>query len=73
MIAVVGGLELEEHQVAGSDGCGEEEDLHRRVIQGDEVGEEVQVAREEDQREQRLGATWIENIIIARREGEGRS
>ncbi len=70
---IVGGFELQVHKIDRPDGGDEEEDLHGRSVDGDEVGEEVQVAREEDQREQRLGATWIENIIIARREGQPRT
>ena len=58
MIVIVGGLEFEEHQVDCSDrGC-EEENFHCRVVDGNKVGEKVQIARYENQRKQDLGATW---------------
>ena len=58
MIVIVCGLELHVHEIAGPDRGREKEDLHRRVVQRDEAGEQVQVTRQEDQREQELGATW---------------
>ena len=57
MVVVVGGLELDVHQVDGADGRGQEEDLHHGVVHGDEVGEQVQVAGQEHHGEQQLGAT----------------
>jgi hypothetical protein len=47
MVGVIGGLELEVHEVAGADGGGKEEHLHGRVVGRDEVGEQVQVTRDE--------------------------
>ena len=32
VVLVVGGLELDEHEVARADGRGQEEDLHRGVV-----------------------------------------
>ena len=56
VVVVVGGFELHVHEIDCPDGGGEEEHFHGRVVQGDEVGEQVQVAGQEDQREQNLGA-----------------
>ena len=36
---VVGGLELDVHEIDRAQGRDEEEDLHGRVVGGDEVGE----------------------------------
>ena len=55
MIPIVGGLKLGEHEIAGSDGRGEEEDLHGRVVNRDEARDEVQVTSQEHEREQNLG------------------
>ncbi len=41
MVAVVGGLELDVHQVDGGRRRADEEDLHNGVVYGDEVREEV--------------------------------
>ena len=60
MVVVVGGLELHVHEIDSSDRWGEEEDFHGCVVQRDEVGEEVQVARQEHEGEQHLGAAWNE-------------
>ncbi len=57
MIVIVSGLELHVHEIASPDGGREKEDLHRRVVQRDEAGEQVQVARQEDQRKEELGST----------------
>lgn len=57
MIVIVSGLELHVHEIASPDGGREKEDLHRRVVQRDEAGEQVQVARQEHQREEELGST----------------
>jgi len=54
MIAVVGCLEFEQHEINGSVGGGDEEDLHDGVVDRNEVGQQVQVARREDQRKQDL-------------------
>jgi len=54
MVGVIGGLELEVHEVAGADGRGKEEHLHGRVVGRDEVGEQVQVTGDEHQGEQDL-------------------
>ena len=51
MIVIVCGLELHVHEIAGPDRGREKEDLHRRIVQRDEAGEQVQVTRQEDQRE----------------------
>ena len=55
MVGVVGGLELQVHEVACAGGRGEEEDLHGCVVQGDEVREEIHVPGDEHQRKQDLG------------------
>jgi len=57
VIVIVGGLELHKHQVNGASGRDEKEDFHGRVISGDEVGEQVQVAGDEDDSEEGLGPT----------------
>ena len=54
MVAVVSRLELEVHQVNSAERGGEKEDLHGRVVQRDEVGEQVQVTRGENACEQNL-------------------
>ena len=54
MVVVIGCLELHVHEVAGADGGAEEEELHDRVVHADEVGHQVQVARDEHHREQEL-------------------
>ena len=43
VIAVVGCLELDVHQVDGGGRRGDEEDLHTGIVQRDEVGEQVKV------------------------------
>jgi len=48
VVAVVGGLELDIHQVDGGGGRAHEEDLHTRVVQGDKVGEKIQVPGDKD-------------------------
>ena len=58
MVVVVGGFELHVHEIDCSDGGCEEEDFHGRVVQRDEVGEQVQVARQEHQGKKHLGAAW---------------
>jgi len=47
VVPVVGSLKLDEHEIAGSDGRGEEEDLHGRVVDRDEARHEVQVSSQE--------------------------
>ena len=54
MIAVVGGLKLEQHEIDGAEGGGEEEDLHDGVVNRDEVGQQIQITRREDKRKQDL-------------------
>ena len=54
MIAVIGGLKLEQHEINGSIGGSDEEDFHASVVDGDEVGDQVQIACREDEREQNL-------------------
>ncbi len=54
MIAVVGGLKLEQHEIDGAEGGGKEEDLHDGVVNRDEVGQQIQVPRRKNQREQNL-------------------
>ena len=56
MLTIVRGLELDVHQVDGAARRGEIEDLHDRVVRRDEVSEQVQVACEEDEREEDLTA-----------------
>ena len=46
MIVIIGGLELEVHEVAGADGGCKKEDLHGCVVHRDEAGEQVQVTGE---------------------------
>ena len=47
MISVIRSLELHVHQVDSAKGRTKEENLHRSVIQRNEVGEQVQVTRRE--------------------------
>ena len=54
MIVIIGGLELEEHEIAGPDGWGKKEDLHGRVVHRDKAGEEVQVPGQEHKGKQQL-------------------
>ena len=49
MVAVVRGLELDVHEIDGAERRGDVEDLHQRVVQRDEVREEVQVASHKHQ------------------------
>jgi len=49
MVAVISGTELHEHQVDGGVGRGNEDHLHARVVEGDEIGEEIKVPGGEDQ------------------------
>lgn len=49
VVAVVRGLELDVHEINGAERRGDVEDLHQRVVQRDEVREEVQVARHKHQ------------------------
>ena len=48
MVAVVGRLELDVHQVDGGAGRADEEKLHGGVVERDEGGEEVKISRAED-------------------------
>ena len=54
VVAVVGGLELDVHQIDGGGSRANEEELHGGVVEGDEGGEEVKVARTEDGQEEDL-------------------
>ena len=54
VIAVIGCLELEIHEVHGGGSAGDEEDLHGGVVQTDKVGHKVQVPRHEHHQEQDL-------------------
>ncbi len=54
VVPVVGGLELDIHQVDGGGGRADEEDLHSGVVDGDEVGKKVQIARHEHHQEEDL-------------------
>ena len=78
VVAVVGGLELHVHQIDGSGSRADEEELHGGVVEGDEGGEEVEVARTEDGQEEDLrlarnaGAAaglpdLVESIVIVMR------
>ena len=64
MVGVVGGLELDVHKVAGSDGSAEEEDLHGGVVHRDEVGEQVQVPGDEHHGEQDLGPSCSKKVLV---------
>jgi len=57
MIAVVGGLEFEQHEIHGPVRGGDEEDLHDGVVDRDEVRQQIQVTRREHEREQDLRLT----------------
>ena len=54
VVLVVGGSELCQNEIAGSDGGDDEEDLHDGVVEGDVGGQQIQVAGHEDHREQQL-------------------
>jgi len=54
VVAVVGGLELDIHEVDRGGRGADKEDLHGGVVDGDEVGHQVQVARHEHHQEQDL-------------------
>lgn len=61
MVAVVRSTELGEHQVERAVGTDDEDHFHDGVVDGDEAGEQVQVARGEHQRKHDLGLprhTW---------------
>ena len=49
VVTVIGGLELGIEEVDCGGRAGDEDDLHDGVVEGDEVGEEVQVPRDEHQ------------------------
>lgn len=55
VIAIVGCLELHPHEVDGSDGSGEEKDLHYCIVEGVETSEEIQVSSEESYSKKNLG------------------
>ncbi len=54
VITVVRGAEFVVHEENGEDGRTDEEELHARVVKRDEVGEQIQVATDEDNREHDL-------------------
>ena len=54
MVGVIRGLKLQVHQVDSAKGRTKKENLHRSVIQRNEVGEQVQVTRREYNREEDL-------------------
>ena len=51
VVSIVGRSKLEKDEIDGSDGGGDEEDLHGRVVHGDERRQQVQVAGHEHHRE----------------------
>ena len=55
MVSVVGCLELDVHEVHGGSRRTDEEHLHRRIVKGDEVGEEIQIPGHKHAEEQDLG------------------
>jgi len=54
MIAVIGGLEFDEHEINGSVGSGDKKDLHDGIVNRDEVSQQIQISRREDKRKQDL-------------------
>lgn len=54
MVTIIGGLELDIHQIHSGRGGGHEEQFHRCVVQGDKVGEKVQVAGHKHNQEKDL-------------------
>lgn len=54
LVDIVGGAVAHGDQVAGVERRGDEDDLHDRVVHRHKVPEEVDIARAEHQREQRL-------------------
>ena len=58
VVAVVGRLELDVHEIDRAPAGDQEEDLHGRVVERDEVGDQVQVSGHEQHGEQDLGPTW---------------
>ena len=54
VVAIVRRLELDEHQVDSGDADRDEDDLHRRVVERDEVCQQIQVSSGEDQRKHDL-------------------
>ena len=54
---IIGGLEFHKHEIDGSDGGRQEEDFHRRVVQGNEAGEQVQVPRQKHHGKKNLRPT----------------
>lgn len=54
MVVVIGSLELKKHKVDSPDGANEEENLHRSVVEGYEVGEQIEIAGEEHQSKKAL-------------------
>jgi len=54
VVTVVGGLELNVNKIDGEVGATDVDALHCRVVQWDEVGEQVQVSSSEDESKQEL-------------------
>ena len=54
MVAVVSGLELDVHQIDRGGSRADKEEFHGGVVEGDEGGEEVEVASAEDRQEEDL-------------------
>lgn len=51
MLSIVGGLELDVHQVESAERRRQIEDFHGRVVQRDKMGEQVQVTSKKYERE----------------------
>ena len=72
MIFIVGSLEFVQDQEAGSDGWGNEEDLHDGVVERDIGSKQVKVASQKDQHEQDLWTTWKQmNVFSPRKSNSG--
>lgn len=54
MIAIISGLELDEHEINCSEGGGEKENLHDGVVNRHEVRQQIQISRHKDERKQDL-------------------
>ena len=57
VVTVVGGFELEIHQIDGPSRAADEEKLHDGVVETDEVGQQVQISGHEHHQEQSLAFT----------------
>ncbi len=54
MVAIIGCLELDIHQIHSGRSRRDKEELHRSVVQGDEVSQQVQVAGDKHNQKQNL-------------------